>query len=418
MAYRFLHTADVHLDSPLRSLAMRSPELAELVGDATRQAFVTTVDICVDEQVNALVIAGDLFDGDQTSMKTARFLAGQLARLHQASVKVLKIRGNHDNLSRISKQLVYPDNVTVFGGRAQPVVHRAGGSDVVFHGLSFTSAKAPESLLPKYGGPQEGVVNIGIMHTSLGGAVGHDVYAPASLSDMDAHGFDYWALGHVHARSVAVGRSTVVMPGMPQGRDIGEAGPKSVTLVTVRDDRTIEIAERPTAVARFERLKVDVSGAMEWTEVVGRIRLGLEGLRETMDTPQLVVRVGLEGETGLYWNIMRDRDVLLAEAEEAAMQTGGIWIEKLETLARVPVSGMAPELDPVLEIAEAMLRHAASQGFRSNVRELVLKTLADLPPEARGFAGVDEDDLEAFLHAIMTEGADLVTARLKTGEVR
>lgn len=122
MAFRFIHTADIHLDSPLRSLALRNPDLAELVGDASRQAIVSIVDLCLAERVDALVIAGDLYDGDQTSMKTARFLASQMARLHQAGVRIFKIRGNHDAMSRISKQLVFPDTVTIFGGRPQSVL--------------------------------------------------------------------------------------------------------------------------------------------------------------------------------------------------------------------------------------------------------------------------------------------------------
>ncbi len=85
MAYRFLHTADIHLDSPLKSLALRDPELSNVIGLATRRAFVRLVDLCLEESVDALVIAGDLYDGDQTSMKTARFLAEQLQRLNQAS---------------------------------------------------------------------------------------------------------------------------------------------------------------------------------------------------------------------------------------------------------------------------------------------------------------------------------------------
>ncbi|MDX8464041.1 metallophosphoesterase family protein, partial [Mesorhizobium humile] len=172
----------IHLDSPLRSLALRNPELAELVGDASRQAFISIVDLCLAERVDALVIAGDLYDGDQTSMKTARFLASQMTRLHQAGIRVYMIRGNHDAISRISKQLALPDTVTIFGGRAQYVVQSGAGLEVAFHGLSFANPKAPENLLPKYAGPQEGAANIGIMHTSLAGSPGHDVYAPCSVA--------------------------------------------------------------------------------------------------------------------------------------------------------------------------------------------------------------------------------------------
>ena len=147
MAFQFVHTADIHLNSPLRSLAMRSADLAELVGDASRQAFVAIVDLCLAERVDALVIAGDLYDGDQTSMKTARFLASQMTRLHQAGVRVFKIRGNHDAMSRISKQLVFPDTVRIFGGRPQSVLHTAGGHRCYVPWLEFRQPQGAESLL-------------------------------------------------------------------------------------------------------------------------------------------------------------------------------------------------------------------------------------------------------------------------------
>lgn len=102
MPFRFIHTADIHLDSPLRSLAMRNPDLAGLIGDSTRQALAVIIDLCIDERVEALVIAGDLYDGEQTSMKTARFLAAQMGRLHEAGIAVYKVRGNHDALSKIT----------------------------------------------------------------------------------------------------------------------------------------------------------------------------------------------------------------------------------------------------------------------------------------------------------------------------
>ncbi|RWP01365.1 MAG: DNA repair exonuclease [Mesorhizobium sp.] len=416
MAFRFLHTADTHLDSPLRSLAMRNPDLAELVGDASRQAFISIVDLCLAERVDALVIAGDLYDGDQTSMKTARFLASQMTRLHQAGIRVFKIRGNHDAMSRISKQLVFPDTVTIFGGRPQSVLQTAGGLDVVFHGLSFANPKAPESLLAKYTAAREGAVNVGIMHTSLAGSPGHDVYAPCSVADLHGHGFDYWALGHIHVRKVHPGVSTVVMPGMPQGRDINEAGEKSVTLVTIRDDRSVEIEERLTSVAQFERVNVDLTGTVEWSEVVGRVRTALEDIRASVRSHHVVVRLGLTGASLLSWAIIRDRDLLLAEAEQAAEQAGDTWVEKLELGLSPPrTEALEGVADPIFELAESMRADASSEAFRAEARELVLKTITDLPPDGRDFAGKDEAALELFLDRVLASGADLVTARLKAG---
>ncbi|MGX9181808.1 metallophosphoesterase family protein [Mesorhizobium sp. BHbdii] len=419
MAFRFIHTADIHLDSPLRSLALRNPEVAELVGDASRQAFAAIVDLCLAERVDALVIAGDLYDGDQTSMKTARFLGSQMTRLHQAGVRVYMVRGNHDAMSRITKQLVLPDSVTIFGGRCQSVIQSGAGPDVAFHGLSFASPKAAESLLPKYAGPQEGAANIGIMHTSLAGSPGHDVYAPCSVADLHCHGFDYWALGHIHVRQVYLGASTLVMPGIPQGRDINEAGEKSVTLVTIRDDRSVEIEERLTSVAQFERVIIDLTGALEWSEAVDRIRAGLEQSREVTRSRYLVARLGLIGTSALSWSLMRDRDLAVAEAEQAAEQVGDTWVEKLELDLSAPYAGdLASVADPTLELAESMRANAGSEAFRAEAREFVSKTIADLPPDARGFAGKDEAGLEQFLDDVLARGVDVVTARLKAGTPR
>ncbi|TIS35670.1 MAG: DNA repair exonuclease [Mesorhizobium sp.] len=417
MAFRFVHTADIHLDSPLRSLALRNLELAELVGDASRQAFISIVDLCLEERVDALVIAGDLYDGDQTSMKTARFVATQIGRLHQAGIRVFKIRGNHDALSRISKQLVFPDSVTVFGGRAQSVLQTSGGLDVVFHGLSFTHSRAPESLLPKYPTARGGAVNIGIMHTSLAGSPGHDVYAPCSVADLHSHGFDYWALGHIHVRQVYPGaRATVVMPGIPQGRDINEAGEKSTTLVTIRDDGAVEIEERLTSVVQFERLSVDLTGTIEWPQVVTRVRVALEQLRSHVRSRHALARVDLTGASPLSWQLIRDRDLLLAEAQQVAGQLGDTWIEKLDLDVVSPGTETVEDTaDPIFELAASMRGDAASEAFRAEARAFIQKTVAELPAEGRDFAGKSEAELDIFLDRALARGIDQVTARLKAG---
>ncbi|HEY0032782.1 MAG TPA: DNA repair exonuclease, partial [Devosia sp.] len=357
MPFRFVHTADIHLDSPLRSLSLRNPELAQLIGDSTRQALVSIVALCLEEQVDALIIAGDLYDGEQTSMKTARFLATQLARLSQAGIAVYKIRGNHDALSKITQELVLPDGVKVFGGRAEMVLHTGNGIDIAIHGMSFGKPQAPESLLPKYRPPEAGAVNIGIMHTSVGGAAGHDLYAPTSATDLHAAGFDYWALGHIHKRTQHAGVRTVIMPGMPQGRDINEAGEKTVSLVTVGDDRSIRVEERLTSVAQFERVSVDLSDAQDWRSAMGRIEAALGAARNATRAPHLVARLQLNGRTAVAWRLRRDRDLLLAETEQCAEGLGQVWIEKIEIATEAPSQASSSVLaDPVNELGELMRR--------------------------------------------------------------
>ncbi|MBY0364499.1 MAG: DNA repair exonuclease [Phreatobacter sp.] len=412
MPFRFVHTADIHLDSPLRSLALRNPALAALIGDSTRQALVAIVDLCLDQKVDALVIAGDLYDGDQTSMKTARFLATQLSRLHEAGIAVFKIRGNHDALSKITQELILPPSVKVFGGRGEAV--EIAGKGVAVHGISFARPHAPESLVPKFRPPIADAVNIAIMHTSLAGAPGHDAYAPCALSDLHGSGFDYWALGHVHARTQHAGPRTVVMPGMPQGRDINEAGPKSVSLVTIGDDRRISVEEWPTSIAQFERIPVDLGGIGGWRDAVDAIEKAVGRMRDRTEAPHLVGRLMLTGRTPLAWRLRRDRDLLLAEIEQRLETGGRTWIDKIELAVAAP--GLVEDTgsaDPVRELGDLMRSDAMRRhGVREAVRDLVRELRDDLPGEARGFSGGTEEEFEAFVETLLAEAGEDVLARL------
>ena len=417
MPFRFIHTADIHIDSPLRSLSMRNAELADLIGDATRQALVSIVDLALEEQVDALVIAGDLYDGDQTSMKTARFLAAEMQRLHQAGIAVYIIRGNHDALSRITQELTLPPSVKLFGGRAEAVEIERSGLPVVIHGLSFARPQAPDSLLPKYRPPVAGAVNIGLMHTSLAGAPGHDLYAPCAVADLHAAGFDYWALGHIHQRTDHPGGSRVIMPGMPQGRDINEAGAKTVSLVTIGDDRSILIEERLTSIAQFERVSVDVAGIHDWRAVVETIDDAMRTARSKTRSRDLVLRIRLSGATPLAWRLRRDADVLQAEAEHRAAEIGRTWIEKIEFGALGTEQAEQTGAMPILELETLMRGTILKQtGFRDEMRQMVRDFLDDLPPEIRRFAGQDEEGFESYLDKIGAEGVDEITARMAAGD--
>lgn len=416
VTYRFVHAADIHLDSPLRSLALRDADLADLIGNATRRAFVRVIDLCLDEQVDALVIAGDLYDGDQTSMKTARFLAEQLRRLDQAGIRTFIIRGNHDALSRITKELVLPDSVKIFGGRAEAIaIDRAPGRvPVVVHGLSFAQPHAPESLLGRFRPVVDGAVNIGLMHTSLGGAPGHDLYAPCSLADLQATGFHYWALGHIHRRSATEGACAIVMPGMPQGRDINEAGPKSVTLVTIADNRSIHLDERVTSVAEFERISVDASGIDDWRDLVSAVTRALENERDAVASEHLVARVRITGATPLAWRIRRDSDLLTTEADDRASVIGRCWIEQLE-IACYPVEQRGETSGAPIRELHRLIEDdiLGSPSFQNELTSVAEEIRAQLPQECRDLFGKDEAAFEEVIARLAQEGAEGVMARLE-----
>lgn len=417
MAFRFIHSADIHLDSPLQSLALRDAALADLLSTATRLAFARIIDLCLDEQVDALVLAGDLYDGSQTSMKTARFLSDQIGRLHEAGIQVFIIRGNHDALSKITPELVFPESVKVYRGHAEAVPVHCSASDtpVYVHGLSFAQPHAPESLLTKYKPAMEGAINIGILHTSLGGAPGHDRYSPCSVADLRATGFNYWALGHIHARSVDAGPggSTIVMPGMPQGRDIGEAGAKSVTIVTINDDRSVTTEERFTSIAQFERLSIDVANISDWPDLVRKLGRELTEARRAVTAEHLVARIRLTGQTPLAWQIRRDHDLLKAELDKVSETIGTCWVEQLDTTCRAPEMGTSTTDNPLAELRRLVdMQVVGTPAFQAEIAAIAEELIGQLPPECRRTFGNDEAALGTALARLVDEGVDDVLARL------
>ena len=415
MPFRFIHTADLHLDSPLTSLALRNAELGDLVRGATRKALERIVDLALTEAVDALIIAGDLYDGSQTSMATALFLMGQMRRLEAAGIRVFLIRGNHDAQSQITRELTFPPNVHVFDGRGKPVKAGAlaSGREIHVHGISFAHPHAPASLLPGFRAPVPDAVNIGLLHTSLAGAGRHDPYAPVGVADLAAHGFDYWALGHIHQRRVHLEKPWIVMPGNPQGRDINEGGPKGVTLATVDDDGAITCALHPVAVALFERLSVDLSGVDDWRGMLDRVETVLGQARAGAGGAHLVARLSLAGDTPLAWRLRRDEDLLTAELQNLAASLGECWIEAVELSVTVPLAADGADAGPLTELSRLMREDVVdNHAYREELRETLADLLRQLPKEARSLLAADEAAEEALLQDLALQGADAVLARL------
>lgn len=428
MPLRFVHTADIHLDSPLKSLSLRDQDLSDLISNATRRVFLDIVDLCIEKEVDALLIAGDLYDGNQTSMKTAMFLGQQLRRLESAAIRVFIIRGNHDAISKITRELTLPDNVHVFPGQGghELLQSRDGKLNAAIHGVSFDQPHAPQSLLPLYSAPLASTINIGMMHTSLDGSADHDPYAPCKLVELQAHGFDYWALGHVHKRNVIqTDACAVVMPGIPQGRDIGESGQKSVSLVTIDDDLKVEVWEHPTSLARFEAVTVKLDGIDDWESLIGEICQQVETIREHNQAEHLVARINLLGSSHLVWRARRDIDLLQSEVK-SRLENGKVWIDKLIVSSSSLPAGEAEQRtgttatinaesqNPVDELQAVLM----DEVLQSDEFELQAHALAEefqrfLPPASRETVfGHDSESFSEKVSEMAREGTLDVLARL------
>ncbi|MFB9148163.1 metallophosphoesterase family protein [Roseovarius ramblicola] len=408
---KILHTADIHLDAPLRSLALRDESLRDAVQAATRAAFTRTVDVALSERVAALLISGDLFDGRARSARTAAFLTAQLDRLRTADIPVFYIKGNHDAENPITGALDLPDNVHVFDARGGCVQLT---DDIRVHGVSFADRHAPDSLLPRFPAPVPGAVNIAMLHTSLAGAAGHDTYAPCTLADLTAMGFDYWALGHVHKRQVHSEAPWVVMPGMPQGRDIGEAGAKSASLLTV-DAGRIEVTEVPTSVVEFAATALDISGVDSDDALRAALRDHLRGVADTLTSDAGVIRLTLTGTPPRHWQILRDQDIWAEAVAALARDTGRLWLDKLHLEIDAP-GDAARAGSATDELAALMAAIRAEPGFGAAAQAEIEEVIGDLPQSVRATLLPDADAAGALTDSLAATGARRVLARMKGAE--
>ena len=406
---RLLHTADVHLDSPLKSLALCDPELAERADTTTRAAFSRIIDTAIAEDVAALLIAGDLFDGRQRSARTGAFLIAEFDRLRAHGIRVFYVKGNHDAENPVSGAIDLPDNVHVFGGRAEKVQL---AENVWIHGISYARRHAPESLLPKFHPPVPGVINIGMLHTSLAGAPGHDVYAPCTVAELAAHGFDYWALGHVHKRQVHHEDPWIVMPGTPQGRDIGETGPKTATLITIADD--ISIHQVPTSILEFATIDLPLPETESDETLRMMLRQKAQELARSLHGDLGAVRVRLSVDPAQYWKLLRDRDVWNETVRTILRETSRLWLEKL-VIERFETK-MQPGNDAIDELGRLMDVVRQEEAFRRGIHGRVEEFLSELPPELRTELAGDETGLAKLADDLALAGRECVLAHMRGGE--
>jgi len=406
---KILHTADLHLDSPLKSLALKDERLRDQVQTATRTVFKRLVQFGIDEGVSALLIAGDLFDGKERSAKTAAFLVSELDRLREAGIPVFYIKGNHDAENPVAGAFELPANVHVFDGRGGKV--QLADEDIWIHGVSFRDRHAPESLLPKYDPPVAGAINIGMMHTSLSGAFGHDPYAPCTISELLDHGFDYWALGHVHKREIHSSNPWVVMPGMPQGRDVGEAGPKSATLLKIEGSQ-IKIEEVSVAPVEFRLSRCDVSDVSDDDDLRRCIRAHLRSEATATNSDAAIIRLRMVGQTERAWQIRRDADVWEETIRDLAEETGCLWVEQVELEVAVG-SEEQGSADAVSELKDIMSELRGEEGFRASVKQELDHIISLLPPDRRQVLVPDEAASEKLLEEITNQASISMVALMK-----
>jgi DNA repair protein SbcD/Mre11 len=327
---KFLHCADLHLDSPMRGLARHEGAPVEALRGATRCAFERAVDLATDEGVGAVVVVGDLYDGNRDDYQTAAFLQRQLHRLRDAGVRVVITYGNHDAENEITRRLSVPDNTRVFPSTAADTV-RLEEIGIAFHGRSYATRIVDEDLSLEYPAPVHGLLNVGVLHTSLDGRPHHARYAPCTLDGLVRRGYAYWALGHVHQREeVQRDGVTVVFPGNICGRDIGETGSKGATLVEYDGDIVTGVTHHELAPVRWHHVELDVRDAASVAEVTEAVLSRLAEVRATAPTALHAVGLTVRVGSGAHRQWVRDSEQCEARLRaDAAGGDAGIWLERV-----------------------------------------------------------------------------------------
>ena len=384
--FKFLHAADLHLDSPLLGLAGKSPEFAVRVEQASRAAFDNLIDLAIAEGCRFVVLAGDIFDGNLRHMPTGLFFLSRMRRLADAGIAVFLVAGNHDAENEFASKLTLSTNVWLFDRKAAET-RRLDDVGAAIHGQSFRERAVTDNIARNYPRADEGYFNIGVLHTACAGSEGeHAVYAPCTLEQLVNHGYDYWALGHVHTRAVLSEHPHVVYPGNLQGRHVRENGPKGATLVTVTDGRVESAEHRDLDVVRWASATVDIGDLAGRSAILERIstNLTIEGV--LAGARPLALRLKLVGATSDHTALLLDRGGLRDDVEAlCATLPFDIWLEKL-VVATQPAVVLDP-LDPTIagRLGEEIRRLGSCAALESALEDALKEVRAKMPAAA----GVD-----------------------------
>lgn len=406
--FRFIHAADLHLGSPFEGLAIKDRVIAERFAAATRDAFSELVRRAIEEEVAFFIVAGDVYDGEWRDNSIGLFFNREVARLDRAAIPVFLLKGNHDADSVVTKSITLPTSVSQFDTR-RPSSFALDDLKVSLHGQGFAERAASDNLARAYPAPVTGHFNIGVLHTSLTGRPPHANYAPCSVDDLRARGYDYWALGHVHDHEIVANDPPIVFPGNLQGRNIRESGEKGAVLVSVEDGRVASIDRLVVDQARWQQVSVDVSAAETVPALLRLVEDELASSCGDVNGRLTALRVALIGASALRPQILMGRAELVDEIQAACHRIDpDIWLEKLdlrvgpfERPLAVDEGDARVDLQPLL--ADLVHDPALVDAAEAALREI----LAKLPAAS----GSGDAPLGATVEDLLAEARDVLLAR-------
>ena len=412
---KFIHAADIHLDSPLKGLERYEGAPAEEIRSATRKAFEQLIDFCLEEEVELLLLAGDLYDADWKDYNTGLFFIHQAARLTRRGIRVVIVRGNHDAASQITRRLRLPDGGHELSTR-KPDTLPLDDLGIAIHGQGFSKREVTSNLARALPDPLPGRFNIGLLHSSLDGREGHDVYAPCSLDDLTGKGYDYWALGHIHRREIVSRDPPIVFPGNLQGRHSRETGPKGAYLVEVEEGEVVRLDFKPLETVRWEIVEVDVSGLESFQDIAEACLAALQSRCGDLGDQVLASRLRLDGISPIHHRLIGDPEHVAQEIRAAAAELPTpVWVEKalVQTRAQQDAAALASREDAVGGLLRGLADLRRDEEALQAVKQALSGLARKLPGEYKQHEeGLDLEDTESLL-SLLPEVEDLLIALLQ-----
>jgi len=343
MALRFLHAADLHLDTPFTARGRYPEHVAAVLRDASLTAFGALVEAALAHEVGFVVIAGDVYDGAERGVRAQLRFRDGLEQLSDAGIRSFVAHGNHDPVDEGWSAIArFPELVEVFpAGEVASHAFEVAGQAVTVHGISYGTAKVSENLSQRFRAPTTPGLHVGVLHANVGSDPAHEAYSPCSVAELCAVGLDYWALGHIHARRVLHRDPWIVYPGNLQGRSIraSEGGPKGALLVEAVDGRIGEPELLALDVVRFATAEVDATG-LDVDDLLGALLAAGDGARAEAAGRSVLLGATVVGRGGLHERL-RSTDLvaeLLGELRDVAGETSPfLWWDDLSVATRPAV---------------------------------------------------------------------------------
>ena len=413
---KFLHAADLHLDSPLRGLENYDGAPADRIRVATRRALENLVGLAIEERVAFVLLAGDLYDGDWQDYNTGQFLVRQMSRLRGAGIAVFAIAGNHDAHSKMTRKLRLPENVAMLSTET-PETRPLERFGVAIHGQGFSTQAVTDDLSKRYPSPIRDLYNIGLLHTCVEGVEGHSSYAPCKTRELAEKGYDYWALGHIHRRETLNDRPHIAFPGNLQGRHVREAGPKGCLLVTTADGGASKVEFRRLDVVRWEVCEV-VAGEAKDEEDLAETACGqIERMLSEEDPDHLLaVRVVVRGPTRLHERLLSDPGRCAAEVRARAVELGEdrLWVERVKIETTPERSTIFTGDGPVGELFALIAEMRSDEAWLREAGGLLGDLRQRLPAEFLQAPDAPALDDPAWLLGVLDTAEALLGTRLRS----